>query len=331
VSYFVWGTKRGEGGTPEKPFLIDNFTSSSLDKNDVAILEQKIGKQYFENLFIDVFYCPKSTKSHELNDFADRARKQNMEIVVSSGITKPFSPMDTTDFKTDTLWNPMITDRIHEVFGGKTINLAGLHQDALEFSRVAMKKGFIPVISLNLPGKRRLLSLITGNSQDNKEANIGYPLNYQYHTMALGYLMTFSGIPIILYGDEIGLEKEGLEQLNQDLTREQKELMKRVSRIIKMRSEHLALSRGETVNLVMEKEQVIYLKTYFNSQILCAFNISNEESHITVSLPRFLSQVKTVNPLLKSGECGIERRKLEIKLPPSSFEYYSLELTFDKN
>ncbi|MBN1901500.1 hypothetical protein JW926_09290, partial [Candidatus Sumerlaeota bacterium] len=29
VSYFVWGTKRGEGGTPEKPFLIDNFTSSS--------------------------------------------------------------------------------------------------------------------------------------------------------------------------------------------------------------------------------------------------------------------------------------------------------------
>jgi hypothetical protein len=326
VSYLVSGKKMSENPPArEKSTLEDNLTSYPLNKDEMAILEQKIGDRYFEKLFINFLFCPEQEQTPEWQKLIDTARGRNINIILGTNVPQ-FYPIDNPDFKTDTLWNPLLTEKIHKAFGSKTIGLTELHEAVVEFHQAAAKKGIIPAISLNLTGKPRLITLIpdTSTSPGDEKSKSGYPLKYQYHEMALGYLITFSGIPIILYGDEIGMGGEGLIQLDQALSREQKELFNRILQILEIRKEHPALSRGNTVNLLMEKERIVFIKTYFSGQILCAFNSSNEESEITIPLPPFISQVKKVTPLLKSGEYSIEKRKLRIKLAPVSFELYLL-------
>lgn len=309
----------------EKSSIQDGLTSYPLDKDDMTVLEQKIKNRYFEKLFVDVLFCPKQKPTPEWDKLIDAARKDSMNIIHYSAVSQSFYPMDHPEFKTDTLWNPLLTEKIHETFGSKTIGLTELHEAVIEFNREAVKKGAVPVLSLNVPEKPRLISLIPDTSTGNQKPESEYPLKYRYHEMALGYLATFSGIPILLYGDEIGLSGEGLTQWDQDLSKEQKALLKQVSQILEVRRKHKSLSRGVDLTLLSEQDILIFLKIDFEETIMCAFNRSNDSFSQEIRLPVPFNKIRKLKSLLKKGEGEIEKNKLRIKLPPLSFDCFSLE------
>lgn len=167
--------------------------------------------------------------------------------------------------------------------------------------------------SLNTYGYHHLMGNITGNQdkprfmsfadgslsfdtpwQDYKRIGWKQDIEVQdsiaYRRMAMfnAFNMTIPGIPIIYYGDEIGMAGAGDPDNRRmmrfkNLKEQEAQLQKEIASQIKLRNQNMALLYGDFNIVENTEKRLVYLRKYFNNEIMVTLDKTNWEYFITTN------------------------------------------------
>jgi glycosidase len=162
-----------------------------------------------------------------------------------------------------------------------------------------------------------------------REIGVGDPVGYDRLRMLTAFIMTIPGIPVIYYGDEIGMpggndpDSRRMMRFGK-LAPEEEETMQTTKYLAALRKDRLALVYGDLTTLIASEQVYAYQRQYFNDMVIVAFNKGREESSLAFSLPP-----SSKNAVL-TGSFGHpfsqEGGEVIIHLPPASFEILTSNL-----
>lgn len=199
-------------------------------------------------------------------------------------------------------------------------------------------------------GYHHLMANITGNhdlarfisyagkglslNEDEKEAGwnrkievidtLGY-----YKLMQLEALVfTIPGIPVMYYGDEIGMPGAGDPDNRRMMKFDQlgpfeSKVKTAVKTLAHLRRENLEFIYGEYLPLEVTDQVLVYMRSFFGKASIVAFNKSDKVQNISFQVPaRYNHKFPVVNFNSKTTKI---QRVFEVQLKPYSFEVINLE------
>ncbi|MBU8877423.1 alpha-amylase [Bacillus sp. FJAT-29790] len=102
--------------------------------------------------------------------------------------------------------------------------------------------------------------------------------------LALTYLYTTPGIPIVYYGSEIALDGgEGSDNYRQMDFRTDKDLIEHITKIGELRNTLPSLTRGTMELLVVDNGLAVYKRTLENETTVIAINNTSESQSVTIN------------------------------------------------
>jgi len=155
------------------------------------------------------------------------------------------------------------------------------------------------------------------------------PSSYDKLKLHLAYILTIPGVPVIYYGDEIGMtgasdpDNRRMMRFDDDLNENEKQTFKDVSKIIHIRKNHPALRYGDFLTLQADKNIYAYVRSDMNERILVIINKSEMEQSVDLTLPAIYS-VRGASELI-TGE-SIQVNENVIKINISGISYLILKL-----
>jgi len=199
--------------------------------------------------------------------------------------------------------------------------------------------------SFNTYGYHNLMGYISGNhdkprfmayasgdlkfGEDSKTAgwnrDIGITDSTAYDKMALmqTFIMTIPGVPVIYYGDEIGMTGANDPDCRrmmrfEGLNNRETKLWNRVATLTHLRSENPVLIYGDFINLKTETESWAYARKYFDKEAIVLINNSKAEKNLEITLP---ASLKNTNLKATFGnKFKLSDGKLQITIPAYSAE-----------
>lgn len=132
------------------------------------------------------------------------------------------------------------------------------------------------------------------------------PSSYDKLKLHLAYILTIPGVPVIYYGDEIGMtgasdpDNRRMMRFDNALNDFEKQMFKDVSKLIHSRNEHSALRYGDFLTLQADENIYAYLRSDMNERILVVLNKSEKEQRVNLTLPSFYN-LKSASDII-SGE-----------------------------
>lgn len=194
-------------------------------------------------------------------------------------------------------------------------------------------------------GSHSLMGNITGNhdmprflyyaggsekaGEDEKEAGwsrnikVEDPKGYARLKMLNAFIMSIPGIPIVYYGDEIGMTGAGDPDNRRmmhfsNLKPEETAVKITTEKLINLRRNSMPLIYGDTRVLKADKNQLVYLRQYFNQSAIVAFNRSNLPATFEVSLPAYANTEGLKSNFGNSFK--VDGKTIKITVAPLSFE-----------
>jgi len=252
--------------------------------------------------------------------------------------------------------------QIGETFGSRELILSYINPGMLDAqfdfnlyfdARTAFARDFSSLRDLdyslhqtfNYYGDHSLMGNITGNQdmarfisfasgaisfgEDDKKA--GWERDIQvkdtngYRKLAslMAFNMTIPGIPVIYYGDEIGLAGGGDPDNRRmmhfaDLNNHEIYLKSLTSRLAQLRKNNMALLYGDFTSLKVTDRVYVYMRSYFDDIVIVAFNKDRSEKKIEFEIPQ---QYDNLNLLPRFGSgMTIEKNRITLTLKGNSFE-----------
>lgn len=126
----------------------------------------------------------------------------------------------------------------------------------------------------------RFLCYADGDPEVGETVQVDHPSSYKKLVLALTFLMTQPGVPMLYYGDEIGLtggkdpDNRRMMRFGEDVSPEGRTLLSTLEKLSAARRAHPALRRGSRRPVHVSGESYAYLRTYFDDRLLVAFNRS---------------------------------------------------------
>jgi cyclomaltodextrinase / maltogenic alpha-amylase / neopullulanase len=178
----------------------------------------------------------------------------------------------------------------------------------------------------------RMISLAGGGlkfEENDREAGfdhyvgVGDPVGYKKLQMLTALMFSIPGVPVIYYGDEIGIPGAGdpdcrrmmrFDNLNPNETQTKQVTEK----LTKMRKSRLSLIYGDTDILLSNDEVLVILRDYFGEVTISVFNKGKKTTGLAFDLPyRYLNKVLNTN---FNGKVTKEGNLVRVTVPASSFE-----------
>lgn len=156
------------------------------------------------------------------------------------------------------------------------------------------------------------------------------PDSYKKLKVYMAYLLTIPGIPIIYYGDEIGMtgaadpDNRRMMRFDEELNQYEKQTLEDVSKLIHIRKEHPALRYGDFLTLQADENIYAYIRSDMNERILTIVNKNPNNINVELRIPPFYKIRKAKN-LLDNKEYIINDNLIKLNL--SGFGYLISKLS----
>jgi cyclomaltodextrinase / maltogenic alpha-amylase / neopullulanase len=160
-----------------------------------------------------------------------------------------------------------------------------------------------------------------------RNIGVGDTIGYRRLSMLTAFNMTIPGLPVIYYGDEIGLpggnDPDSRRMMKFDNLNTYEAATKSVTaKLAKLRRENLALTYGNFVTLQVTDRTYVYARQYFNASAVILFNKGNETVNLSVDLPGWINHSGMKAAF--GHNFTLENNTLIVELQPWSFEILSL-------
>lgn len=159
---------------------------------------------------------------------------------------------------------------------------------------------------------------------------VNHDLSYEKLKLYLAYLLSIPGVPIIYYGDEIGMtgaadpDNRRMMRFDDQLKGIEKETLEEARRIINIRREHSALRQGDYQTIKTDKDTYAYLRSDLNERILIVLNKSSEAKIVTLKLPDFYNLSKASDLFLHKNYL-INNSTFISEIPAVGFRIFKVE------
>lgn len=184
--------------------------------------------------------------------------------------------------------------------------------------------------------KARIMSLATGevsNSEDTKLAGWTREIHEQsregFQKVALVHALNFAipGIPVVYYGDEIGMpggnDPDNRRMMRfEDLSDPEMSLREEVAALSAWRAQELSLIYGNSKVLAANQTSFALLRSYGSEAILFAANKSADSTELELSLP---FAEANLDRQMHGAEVKLENRTIRMSLPPYSYDFIRLK------
>jgi cyclomaltodextrinase len=154
-------------------------------------------------------------------------------------------------------------------------------------------------------------------------------LSYQKAILFLAYMMTIPGIPVLYYGDEIGMtgaadpDNRRPMRFDSDLNKYEKEMLLKVREIIQFRKQHSALRYGDFLTLQADKNIYAYLRSDPQQRIIILLNKSGNNQNVSINLPDIYQLRQAIN-LRKDQRISLEDSRLQLLVKARDYAIFQL-------
>lgn len=154
-----------------------------------------------------------------------------------------------------------------------------------------------------------------------RHISVKNPVGYKRLSLLTAFITTIPGIPVIYYGDEIGISG-GSDPDNRRpmkfewLSTEESDTLQNCQKLFNIRKKYMSLLYGNIKFLEISQKQLSYQRSYFEETSLVAINKSSEKAvfsfELTDTNKTFISHFNHTHT--------IEKNRLIIEIEPYSFE-----------
>jgi len=146
--------------------------------------------------------------------------------------------------------------------------------------------------------------------------------------MLHAFIMTIPGIPVLYYGDEIGMtganDPDNRRMMRfSGLSPEEASVKQTVTKLGNLRKNSMPLIYGSTKVLQASKDQLVYIRSYFGKSVVVALNRSASAVNLDVTLPAGAA-TKSAEAFNQS-KTSVKDNKLSMTVQPLSFEIITLQ------
>ncbi|MCD6413008.1 MAG: hypothetical protein J7L54_02530, partial [Elusimicrobia bacterium] len=157
------------------------------------------------------------------------------------------------------------------------------------------------------------------------------PESYQKIKMAFTFLLTNPGVPMIFYGDEIGMTGAGDPDNRRmmkfsGLGRENRKVFDWVSGLIKIRRAHPAITFGWHRDILVSGDVLVYMKRYFQDRVIVLFNKGSVPRKIEIPVSgRFGAGAEKYKSFLTGKIYKPKKGKVKYKIKPLTSDVLILQ------
>ena len=163
------------------------------------------------------------------------------------------------------------------------------------------------------------------------QINVDNPESYEKIKSAFAFLFTVPGIPLIYYGDEIGMTGAGEPdncrpmRFGNDVTDFEKGVYEYISFLSQLRKNHPVLTENDLLTLFVSNECYIYLKSGFDEKMVVAINKFQNKKRVKFKFP-FNIKDNSFLQNLSNGELNLIRdNECTLTLYPQKAEFYTFK------
>jgi glycosidase len=153
--------------------------------------------------------------------------------------------------------------------------------------------------------------------------------SYKKLQLHLAYLLTIPGVPVIYYGDEIGMtgaadpDNRRMMRFDDETNIYEKKTKTEISKLINLRKKHSALRQGDFFTLIASEHCYAYIRSDMNERMLVVLNKSDNEQMIELNIPQ-IYDVKNAEGLSNGKLHKLSDGKFSVTIPAIGWRMYVL-------
>jgi len=164
----------------------------------------------------------------------------------------------------------------------------------------------------------------------NNPPQVDDPKSYDKLKLHLAYILTIPGIPIIYYGDEIGMtgaadpDNRRMMRFDDELDQYEKQTLEDVSKLIHIRKDHPVLRYGDFLTLQADENIYAYLRSDMNERILIIVNKNSTLQNVEFTLPG-MYKITKAKDLVSGKEFDVKDNKIMLDVDGTKYLILKLE------